>query len=88
MIWSVRASLKEKMRLVLQEVEILVEWQTANLVLHGKLIVHLTNNLGPPCDFTEISNAIAFAEFAWDYVSVPDKAELKLHNMFDSMWNL
>jgi len=28
-------------------------------------------------------NAIAFAEFAWDYVSIPDRAELEDHGMFD-----
>ena len=33
-------------------------------------------------------NPIAFAQFAWDQVSIPDKAELELHGMHDCMWNL
>ena len=33
-------------------------------------------------------NTIALAEFAWDYVSMPDKAELRSYNMFDCKWNL
>lgn len=32
-------------------------------------------------------NVIAFAEFVWDYVSIPDEAELKSYDIFDCMWN-
>lgn len=60
-----------------QDLEILVEWQTANLILHGVYRACLTNT------FTNIINAIAFAEFAWNYVSIPDKTELNSYDMFD-----
>ena len=80
-----KASLKDKLRQVHADLQTLVEWQTANLVLHGMFIVqYFTNNL------TQMLyvNTIALAEFAWDYVSMPDKAELCSYNMFDCKWNL
>jgi len=51
--------LKEKLRQVHEDLQILVDWQTANLVLH------------------------ALANFAWDYVSIPDRDEMKSYEMFD-----
>lgn len=33
-------------------------------------------------------NPIAFAQFAWDQVSIPDKAELELYDVNNCMWNL
>jgi hypothetical protein len=33
--------------------------------------------------FTEMLNAITFAQFTWDYVSIPDKVELEASDMFD-----
>lgn len=78
-----KASLKDKLRQVHADLQALVEWQTANLVLHGMFIEqYFTNNL------TQMLHTIALAEFAWGYVSMPDKAELRSYNMFDCKWNL
>ena len=84
-----KASLKEKLQQVHRDLQILVEWQTANLVLHGmfnfQVIMHVLQKPLLKCQVP----LIAFAEFAWDhYVSIPDKAELKLYDIFDCMWNL
>ena len=80
-----RASLKEKLCEVHRDLQILVEWQIANLVLHGVLIMRVSQTalLKP-----EIPNASAFAEFAWDYVLIPDKVELKKYDMSSCQWNL
>ena len=41
-----KKSLKEHLRNVHQELQVLVEWETANLVLHGmSFFHHLTNTL-------------------------------------------
>ena len=74
--------LKERLHQALRELEHLMEWQTANLVLHGKFIDACLNR--PP--FIEMLNDIAFAQFTWDYVSIPDKAELEAHDMFDCIY--
>ena len=36
-----KVSLKKQLRQVHEDLQILVEWQIANLVLHGKSIVHI-----------------------------------------------
>ena len=77
-----RALLKEKLCEVHQDLQILVEWQTANLVLHG-MHISQTALLKP-----EVPNASAFARFMWDYVLIPDKVELKKHDMSNCQWNL